>query len=397
MEKEITINKENIVEEYFDDSFYEMDLNDKIQFLKKNPEKKISPDDVETTYFWELSQTLTEASEKELSIKIFELYYNAVIEAQRELFYRRVRPCIDAIYAYGMHLLGNKITPAEELSDKLIHLFVELCMMNMAIYAEEVDEVLERYPQYAELFDLLPELSYADDDAIFPQLLCNIGRAFQRGTQKLEKNPEKAFDFFIAGAELDYEHRYALWPRAKAGDCAFEAAVCFMKGIGVKKDFDAALEYFELGAQGYGERAVPAMADIYLDPEFEWQEYFETDEERYLAAFSAFNVRVRSFDGSYMKPVTHYTSEDWDCYLDDYDEDEKEERHKLFMARLENYASSGSWRAAQCLAIAYEKGILVEEDSEHANYFREMEAFWLGKTFEADVDDEEGFEGEEDL
>ena len=117
MEKEITVNKENIVEEYFDDSFYEMDLNDKIQFLKKNPEKKISPDDVETTYFWELSQTLTEASEKELSIKIFELYYNAVIEAQRKLFYRRVRPCIDAIYAYGMHLLGNKITPAEELSD----------------------------------------------------------------------------------------------------------------------------------------------------------------------------------------------------------------------------------------------------------------------------------------
>ena len=187
MEKEITVNKENIVEEYFDDSFYEMDLNDKIQFLKKNPEKKISPDDVETTYFWELSQTLTEASEKELSIKIFELYYNAVIEAQRELFYRRVRPCIDAIYAYGMHLLGNKITPAEELSDKLIHLFVELCMMNMAIYAEEVDEVLERYPQYAELFDLLPELSYADDDAIFPQLLCNIGWAFQRGPKSLKR------------------------------------------------------------------------------------------------------------------------------------------------------------------------------------------------------------------
>lgn len=391
------MDDESIEEEYFDDSFVKMDLNDKIQFLKKNPEKKISSDDVETTYFWELSQALTEAGEKELSIKILELYYNAVIEAQGELFYRRVCPCIDAIYAYGMHLLGNKITPADELSEKLIHLFVELCMMNMAIYADEVDDVLERYPQYAELFDLLPELSYADDDAIFPQLLCNIGWAFQRGTQKLEKNPEKALGFFIAGAELDYGHRYDLWPLAKAGDCAFEAAVCFMKEIGVEKNLDAALNYFELGAHGYGERAVPAMADIYLDPEFEWEEYFESDEDRHLAAFSAFNVRVRRFDGSYMKPATHYTSEDWDCYLDDYDEDEKKKQYELFMARLENYAITGSYNAASCLALAYEEGILVEEDPERAKYFREMEVFWSGETFEADGNEEEELEGEEDF
>jgi hypothetical protein len=86
--------------EYFDEEFYDMELDEQIVYLKENPDKAIYPDDVEDDYFWDLSQALTEAGEDELAFKILELYYNATLEAQRECYapwwawgpYGRTRP-----------------------------------------------------------------------------------------------------------------------------------------------------------------------------------------------------------------------------------------------------------------------------------------------------------------
>ena len=358
--------------------FPEMETEEIIAYLKENPDKRIHPEYAEASGFFDLSEELREAGEEELAVRLLELYYGAVREAMRENP-MDIYPDFFAMYAYGMHRLGGKITPADDMSDELKHHFVRMCMTSIALYAEDMDEILEDYPQLAMMLDTVPTFAYADDRGIYPQLLCNIGRAYQQGTEKIPQDRRKAFDFFVAGAELDYENRYSLWPRAKAADCAFEAAVCLMKGIGVEKDLNAALEYLQLGARGYGERVVPPMADVYLDPDFSREDYFEDEEERLLASLFAFNTRVRKFDGSYMKPSTHYTEEDWDCYLDDYDEEKKEKQREKLIARIENLALTGSANAAAHLAYAYKEGILVEKDAERETYFREMEAFWLGE------------------
>ena len=359
-------------------NFPKMKTEEIIAYLKDNPEKKIPTRYAEASGFFELSEEIKEAGEEELAIKLLELHYGAIKEAAKESL-MDIYPDINAVYAYGMHLLGGKVTPANELSDELKYLFVRLCMTGIAIYAEKFDEILEIYPQFEMMLDTVPEFAYADDSGIYPQLLCNIGWVYQRGTEKIKQDQAKAFEFFVAGAELDYENRYSLWPRAKAADCAFEAAVCLMKGIGVEKNLDEALAYLQIGARGYGEQVVPPMADVYLDPEFAWEEYFEDEEDRFLASLSAFDTRGRTFDGSYMKPSTQYTEDDWDYYLDDYDEEEKEKQHELLIARIENLALTGSANAAAHLAYAYREGILVEKDAEREKYFNEMKAFWSGE------------------
>ena len=369
-------------------NFSNMEINDIISYLKDNPEKKIPLKYAEASGFFELSEEIKEVGEEDIAIKLLELYYNSVKEAMKESL-MDIYPDANAIYAYGMHLLGGKVTPACELSEEMKHLFVRLCMTGMAMYVEEIDEILEIYPQFEMMLDIVPEFAYADDNGIYPQLLCNIGLAYQRGSKKIKQDKAKAFEFFVAGAELDYENSYSLWSRAKAADCAFEAAVCLMKGIGVEKNLDEALEFFKLGARGYGERVVPAMADIYLDPDFAWEDYFEDEEDRLLASLFAFNTRVRNFDGSYMKPATHYTEVDWDYYFDDYDEEEKEKQHKLLIAGIENLALTGSANAAAHLAYAYREGVLVDKDAEREKYFSEMKAFWLGKPCSKDDEDEE--------
>ena len=369
-------------------NFPNMETEDIIGYLKDNPEKKIPPKYAEATGFLELSEEIKEAGEEELAIKLLGLHYDAVKEAMKESL-MDIYPDINAVYAYGMHLLGGKVTPADELSDELKHLFVRLCMTGIAMYAEEIDEILEIYPQFEMMLDTVPEFAYADDKGIFPQLLCNIGWAYQRGSKKIKQDKAKAFEFFVAGAELDYENGYSLWPRAKAADCAFEAAVCLMKGIGVDKNLDSALEYLKIGALGYGEYVVPPMADVYLDPDFAWEEYFEDEEGRLLASLFAFDTKVRNFDGSYMKPSTHYTEVDWDCYLDDYDEEKKENQHKLLIARIENLALTGSANAAAHLALAYRDGVLVEKDAEREKYFKEMKALWLGEPWPEDNEEKE--------
>jgi hypothetical protein len=363
---------ENKKDVYLDLSrFSEMETEEIITYLKDNPDKKISPEYAEASGFFEISEDIKASGEEELAIKLLELYYNAVKEARGRSFYE-ISPDVDSVYAYGMHLLGGRITPADQLNDELKSLFVQLCMKGVAIYAEEIDEILDKYPQFAMMLDTVPELAYADDDGIYAQLLCNIGWAYQRGTEKIKQDQSKAFYFFSTGAELDYEDRYLLWPRAKAADCAFEAAVCLMKGIGVEKDLDSALEYLEIGARGYGEQVVPPMADIYLDPDFSWEDYFEDDEDRYLAAFWAFDTRVRNFDGSYMKPATHYTEVDWDFYQEDYDEEKKWKMHNLIINLLDDYAHSGSVKSAKALAFAYEEGILVEESEMQTDYYLDL-------------------------
>ena len=369
-------------------SFSEMDTEDIITYLKDNPDKNIPSEYAEASGFFDLSEEIKAADEEDLAIKLLELYYMAVKKAMKKSLVD-IYPDANAIYAYGMHLLGGKVTPADELSDELKYLFVRLCMTGIAMYAEEFDKILENYPQFEMMLDIVPEFAYADDGGIFPQLLCNIGWAYQRGTKKIKQDKSKAFEFFVAGAELDYENRCSLWPRAKAADCAFEAAVCLMKGIGVEKDLDSALEYLEIGARGYGEQVVPPMADVYLDPDFKWEEYFENEEDRLLASLWAFNPRVRNFDGSYMKPSTHYTEVDWDYCLDDYDGGEKEKQHELLIARIEKYALTGSANAAAHLAYAYREGILVEKDAEREKYFDEMKAFWSGEACQEDNESEE--------
>ena len=361
--------------------FPDMEIEEIIAYLKANPDKRISPEYAEFRGFYNISEGIKEAGEEELASKFLELYYNAVIEKCKSSLFD-ISPEVDAIYAYGMRLLGGKVTPVEALDDKMRHLFVRLCMTGVAMYPDQIDDVLKKYPQFAMMLDCIPEMAYADDGGIYAQLLCNIGWAYQSGTEGIKQDMEKAFSFFAAGAELNYEDRYLLWPRAKAADCAFEAGVCLMKGIGVEKNLEAALEYFEIGARGYGERAVPAMADIYLDSEFEWQKYFEDEEELYIAAFQAYNVRVRHFDGSYMKPSTNYTEEEWDCCFDWYDADERKGFNDGVIKALENEASVGSYRAAKCLSIAYRDGIIVEGDEERSDYYADMAEQLLKENYE---------------
>lgn len=366
-------NENNVMDfEYFDEEFYDMELEKQIAYLKENSNKAIYPDDVETDYFWELSQALKEVGEEELALKILELYYNATIEAQRECYYRRIEPHFDAIYTYGMHLLGGKVTPFDEMSDEIKRLFVSFCLLQFVTYPDDWDDLLEEYPQLGTFYENLLEFAYADDDAIFPQLLCNVGLAYKNGTEYFKKNPEKALEYFLVGADLNYDGRQIIWPFAKVADCAFEAAVCYMEGSGTEKDYHKALEYFERGAREYGESAVPAMGDILLDPDFkDWDAYYNDYEELFCAAFDAYNTRAYQMGYYNCYPFTNYLHVDY-CYSEDYDEEKIDDLRKAMISNLEILAERESKEAAARLAIAYETGLIVEKDSAKALQYHQL-------------------------
>lgn len=366
-------NENNVMDfEYLDEEFYDMELDEKITYLKENPNKAIYPDDVETDYFWDLTQELQEAGENELALKILELYYNATLEAQSECYYRRINPHFDAIYTYGMHLLGGKVTPFDEMSDDVKRLFVSFCLLQFVPCSDELDDLLEEYPQLGAFYENLLEFAYADYDAIFPQLLCNIGLAYKNGTEYFKKNPEKALEYFLAGADLYYDGRQSIWPFAKVADCMFEAAVCYMEGSGTEKDYHKALEYFEHGAREYGESAVPAMGDIWIDPDFkDWKAYFNDYEELFCAAFDAYDTNARRRGYYNCDPYTNYIHIDY-CYSEDYDEEKIDDFRKALISNLEILTESESKEAASRLAIAYETGLIVEKDPAKALQYHQL-------------------------
>lgn len=344
---------------YFDEEFFDMELPQKIEYIKEHPELEIDPDEVEFNCFEILYSELREAGEAELAIKLLELYYNAAVEAQNGAYYR-VCPSFDMIYDYAMHLLGSKLTPFEEMPDEVKRMLIGFCLLNINLYPHTVDNFLEEYPQFEEIFKVLPDMAYADDEAVYPQHLCNLGLAYKSGTEKLSKNPEKALEMFEAGAELDYSGRQVSFPYERVADCAFEAAVCYMKGVGTPKNLDTALQYFADGAKEYGLGTLPPMAEIYLDPDFVWENYFDLEEELYLAAFDAYAEAYLA------ESDTIYGTVDWDADFDDYDEDKKDALAKRIMDNLEELYKEGSLDAASRLAKAYEYGILVPADEERA-------------------------------
>jgi hypothetical protein len=73
-----------------------------------------------------------------------------------------------------------------------------------------------------------------------------------------------------------------------------------------------------------------------------------------------------------MKPATHYTEVDWDCYQEDYDEEKKWKMHNLIINLLDDYAHGGSVKSAKALAFAYEEEILVEENEMQTNYYLDL-------------------------
>ena len=125
-------------------SFSEMDTEDIITYLKDNPDKNIPSEYAEASGFFDLSEEIKAADEEDLAIKLLELYYMAVKKAMKKSLVD-IYPDANAIYAYGMHLLGGKVTPADELSDELKYLFVRLCMTGIAMYAEEFDKILPAF------------------------------------------------------------------------------------------------------------------------------------------------------------------------------------------------------------------------------------------------------------
>lgn len=362
---------------YFDDSFYGMDTEQQIAYLKENPEETICPDDVEGDYFWCLYNELEAAGEKELSLKVLEMYCDASIQAQKAS-HDRIRPSFDAIYTYGMHLLGGKVTPFKDIPLDIKKIFINFCILNTVVYTEDLDEFVDEYPQMLEFYKVLPQITYADYDAVCPQLLRNVGLAYRDGTKVFEKNPGKAFEFFLTGARFDYDGRQIMWPFTRVAECAFEVATCFMKGIGVPKDLNAALEYFKFGAENSGLGAVPAMAEIYLDPEFDWEDFCDTEEELIIAAFEAYNV-----DPCDMQYPSKYADENWDLDFEDADKDKNEKNKKHIFSKLTELAKGGSQAAAIRLANAYENGILTQPDEEQAIYYHKMVMDMGGESYSA--------------
>lgn len=332
------MDNEELVE-YIDEAFYDMDIDGQIQYLLANPDIKIDPDDVESNYFGELSQEILEKGEKELSIIVLKKYYEATLELQREM-YRRVRPSFDAMYRYGVHLLNNTLTDFADMDMEIKKLFVSFCILCEYVEPDNFDEFLDEYPQLTTFYENLEEIAYADDDAMCPILLRSVGIAYQMGTKHFKKNPQKAFRYFEKGAGLDYDGRQISWPFEKVADCAFEVAACYMQGLGVEKDLEQALSYFESAA---GPKGVPAMAEIYLDKDFPWENYFEDRADLIFAAYDAYETRY-----------------------DDYFTPEPEALQERIIAEIKELAASGNPRAKYRLAKAYELGTFVEKDLELA-------------------------------
>lgn len=346
---------ENIEIEYIDVEFFNMNIDEQINYLMLNPDKKIHPEDVESSFFYELSQEILEKGEKELYITILKKYFEAAVELQHAS-YRRVKPDIDAIYQYGMHLLNNKITPFEEIDINVKKMFVSFIILNEYVDVYD-DECFDRYPQLITFYQNLDKFAYADDDAVCAIMLRNVGSAYQKGTKYFEKDLEKAFEFFEIGAGFDYEGRQVAWPFQRVADCLFELAACYMKGLGVERNLDAALECFENAAKEYGLDSVPAMAEIYLDDDFDWKEYFNERADLIFAAYDAYeNSRE---DVTYL----HY---DWDCGFDDFDENKANFMRKCIIDEIKKLANEGNIEAKYRLANVYEKGIFLEQNLELA-------------------------------
>ena len=345
------------LEEYLDEEFFDMDIEEQIQYLTENPDKKIYPEDVEGSFYYELTQALLEKGENELYIAILQKFYEATLELQKELYYRRAKPDFTVIYQYGTHLLNNVVTPFEDIDIQIKKIFVSFCILAEYVEMDGLDEMLDEYPQLTTFYQNLDEFAYADDDAMCAMLLRNIGKCYQEGTRYFERDLEKAFRYFEIGAGLDYSGRQSSWPFQQVANCQFELAICYMKGLGVERNLDEALRYFESGAREYGMSCIPAMAEIYLDDSFEWENYFDDRSDVVLAAFDAYescNVEML---------YLHY---DWDYGLDGYDENKAEKLKKRIIAEIKELADNGDSAARYRLANAYETGKFGEQNLELA-------------------------------
>lgn len=342
--------------EYIDEEFFDMDIDEQIEYLTSNPDKKINPEDVECSFFPELSKAVLEKGEKELYITILRKYFEAAVELQHELYYRRAKPDFDAIYRYATHLLNNKITPFEDIDMEIKKMLISFCILNEYVELYD-DEVLDEYPQLTTFYQNLDEFAYADDNAICPVMLREAGKAYQIGTKHFERDPEKAFRYFEIGAGFDYDGRQVTWPYEKVADCLFELAACYMKGLGTEKNLDEALRCFGEAAREYGLDSVPAMAEIYLDDDFSWEDYFDEKSDLIIAAYDAYKGNDEQLI---------YFMHDWDRSYDDYDERKIENIKKRIIAGIKELADNGNTRAKYRLADAYEHGIVVEKNAELA-------------------------------
>jgi TPR repeat protein len=347
---------EEIEFEYIDEEFFDMDIDEKIKYLKLNPDKKINPENVEDSYFFDLGQDVLAKGEKELYITILKKYFEAAVELQHELYYRRARPDFDAIYQYGVYLLNNIITPFEDIDSEVKKMLISFCIMNEYIELDD-DEFLDQYPQLTTFYQNLDKFAYADDDAICPMMLRSVGKAYQIGTKHFEQDLEKAFHYFEIGSGFDYDGRQVEWPFQKVADCLYELGACYMKGLGVERDLDEAIRCFASAAKEYGLNSVPAMAEIYLDEDFAWEDYFDKKSDLIIAAYDAYKEN----GGDLI-----YFQHDWDRSYDDYDEGKIENIQKCIIAGIKELADNGNVDAKYRLADAYEYGIFVEKNPELA-------------------------------
>jgi TPR repeat protein len=119
-----------------------------------------------------------------------------------------------------------------------------------------------------------------------------------------------------------------------------------MKGLGVERDLDEAIRCFASAAKEYGLNSVPAMAEIYLDENFAWEDYFDEKSDLIIAAYDAYKEN----DGNLM-----YFQHDWDCFYDDYDASKIENIQRRIIAGIKELTDSGNVDAIYRLADAYEE------------------------------------------
>ena len=113
--------------------------------------------------------------------------------------------------------------------------------------------------------------------------------------------------------------------------------------------------------------------DKKISPEYaEASGFFEISEDIKASGEEELAIKFLELYYNAIKPSTHYTEVDWDCYQEDYDEEKKWKKHNLIINLIDDYAHSGSVKSAKALAFAYEEGILVEESKMQTDYYLDL-------------------------
>ena len=253
----------------FEESFYETKED-----LDKDLDIWLNQVYEEEDFHYVLENTISGfiEADKDNLVKVIDKYYRSTCDmyCYFQFEYTGYGAHLDYLYPFNPILLYLcalyfKHTNNEKFKIKSYYFcLLTICKMldlsnKNSIYYEDENTIklLDLFePQLEEISKTL----FADWLVINPNLTFSIGNYYL-----IKEDYESALKYFELGSSFDYEGRQSYEPFLAVAKNLYELGILYLKGLGVNKNIEYALEIFEKVAYESGTEYLPIMGDIYYE------------------------------------------------------------------------------------------------------------------------------------